>query len=253
MPDSFQVTRQVCHRLSTGNGWVANDVPSNRACTVVPDGQSMLPYHSAMSTSPPRPGVSFNSHQAGQQPAVRQLNFTRASKVWLIPAPNVPTTLPLTYLPSASRVARRTRLPFPSRNTCWPSSRYWPMFSGRSQNTGFLMDSRNWAICHRAGLGGAPAGPLNSSPRNSGTAAAGAGEASGAGGAGGIGPGASGPAGSAPALGVGRATAATLRPAIIIALRRSISGMASNFKARTPKCLHSGWLTRPVSYSEPRQ
>ena len=74
---------------------VAKEVPSRRACTVVPDGHSMLPYHSMMSTSPPRFLLSsLSSHQAGHAPGVRHSNFTRASKVWLIGAPKLPITFP---------------------------------------------------------------------------------------------------------------------------------------------------------------
>ena len=133
--------------------------------------------------------------------------------------------------------------------TCSWSSLYWPMFSGRSQNTGFLMYSRRGTIVHSAGLGGAPAGPSNSSPRTPGGVAASGGgapngAASGGGGnaaSGGIGPaggepgGGGGPgsggSGLAAALGVGTATTAMPRPAIIIALRRSILAMDEYFKA----------------------
>jgi hypothetical protein len=110
--------------------------------------------------------LSFNSHQAGQQPAVRQLNLIRASKVWLMPVRKVLTSLPLTYLLSSFRVARMTRLELPSKKTFARSSRYWPMFSGRSQNTGFLMTSRACAIIHFDGSGADPAGlPSNSSAK----------------------------------------------------------------------------------------
>ncbi|SKU88732.1 Uncharacterised protein [Mycobacteroides abscessus subsp. abscessus] len=137
-------------------------MPSRRACTVVPEGQSRLPYHSAMSISPPRSGLSFSSHQAGQQPSVKQLNLMRASKVWPMPPRKVPCSLPLKYL-LPSLVARITRLEFPSRKMLVRLSRYSPMFSGRSQNTGFLMRSRNFAATHLEPSGAEPAGPSNSS------------------------------------------------------------------------------------------
>jgi hypothetical protein len=69
-----------------------------------------------------------------------------------MPPHHVPCTLPLVYLP-LSLVARMTRLALPSRNTCWRSSRYCPMFSGLSQNTGFLIVSRafgQWAAARPA-------------------------------------------------------------------------------------------------------
>jgi hypothetical protein len=71
--------------------------------------------------------------------SVRQLNLVRASQVVPMPPHQAPCTLPLVYLPLASLVARMTRFELPSRNTCWRSSRYCPMFSGLSQNTGFLI------------------------------------------------------------------------------------------------------------------
>src|SRR5690348_8941333 len=93
MPVSFHDIRQVCQLPSTGKGCVAKDVPSSSACTVVPDGQSLLPYHSIRSTSPPTSGWSFINHQAGQQPLVRQLSLIRASHVVLMPPHQVPVTL----------------------------------------------------------------------------------------------------------------------------------------------------------------
>src|ERR1700712_5381494 len=162
MPLSFHVQRQTCQALSTSKGCVANDVPSRRAWTVVPDGQLALPYHSTRSTSPPRTGSLFSSHHAGQHPNVRQSNFTRASQVRPMPPRQLPVSLPPKYL-SFSFVARMTKLDLPSRNTFLRSLRYWPMFSGRSQNTGFLIISRAVEMVHFDGSGAEPAGPSNSS------------------------------------------------------------------------------------------
>jgi hypothetical protein len=94
--------------------------------------------------------------------SVRQLNLIRASQVVPMPPHQAPCTLPLVYLPLASLVARMTRFKLPSRNTCWRSSRYCPMFSGLSQNTGFLIASLAFATVHFDGSGDEPARPSNS-------------------------------------------------------------------------------------------
>src|ERR1700722_7042247 len=242
MPESFQVTRHVCHAPSIGVGCVANDVPSDRAWTVVPDGQSSLPYHSARSISPPTTGWSFDNHQAGQHPSVRQLNLIRASQVVLMPPHHVPCSLPLTYLP-LFLVARMTRLEWPSRNTCWRSSRYCPMFSGLSQNTGFLIVSRAFATIHFDGSGAEPAGPSNSSwNRNPGVCALGGGAVDG--GSGPAGP--SGRNGSAPATGTGIAEANRPIPVMSIMLRRLVLGTAVNDKAERQTVRRPRLATRRV-------
>ncbi|AKS32806.1 hypothetical protein AFA91_13985 [Mycolicibacterium goodii] len=74
--------RQVCHALSTAMLCVSHSPPLDFACTVVAEGQLPLPYHSMMSSSP---SPVLPSQNAGQAPAVRQLNLIRASQVW--PAP----------------------------------------------------------------------------------------------------------------------------------------------------------------------
>src|ERR1700742_4155007 len=155
MPSRFHVTRQVCHAPSTAIGWVSNAVPSGFACTVVPAGHCPLPYHSMRSTSPLRPGSSLDSHQAGQQPPVRQLSLMRASQVLPMPPRQVPLTRPPKYV-LASRVARSTRLDLPSTNTLWRLSRYCPKNSGRSNPAGFLIGVRLADTTHLAGSGAEP-------------------------------------------------------------------------------------------------
>src|SRR5690349_3007912 len=228
MPAGVHDIRQVCQSLSIGCGSVANDSPSSRACTVVPDGQSRLPYHSTRSTSPPRTGSSLRSQNAGQAPSVRQLSLTRASHVVPMPPRQFPTTLALAYFSwivvPGPRVARITRLLLPSWNTCSWSVTYRPMLNGLSHSTGFLIISRPGTRYHHVGSGGDPAGPLNSSwNKNAGVPLA----------TGGVGPpgaGAAGPGrlppttGSALATPAGSAAAATPRPIMNITLRRSISG-----------------------------
>ena len=65
------------------------------------------------------------SRTRASKPGYRQSSLIRASQVVLIMPRQLPRSLPLKYWPS-SRVARRTRLELPSRNTFWRSSRYMP-------------------------------------------------------------------------------------------------------------------------------
>ena len=92
------------------------------------------------------------------------------------------------------------------------------MFSGRSQNTGFLMVSRAVEMIHFDGSGAEPAGPSNSSwKRNAGVAVSGGGTRGGV----------CDPDGSACATGAGSAAASRPSPDMNRRFLRSISGTAT--------------------------
>src|SRR3954468_18942285 len=95
-----------------------------------------------------------------------------------------------------------TRLDLPSTYTLRRSSRYWPTFSGSSQNVGSCIVSRALAIIHFEPSGAEPAGPSKLSSNTY--------------------------VGAAPALGSGTAADSRPSPDKYIMLRRSNSGMTTH-------------------------